>query len=140
MKRKTPFGGCSFSSRLVLRILPVLRLKKRKQRNYTQYVIPFIGAADNGHTISRPCYPFGMIQTSPVTGAVVGAIVLNMFMRIPDLGIYSKHILNGTGCMDLGDILVCRSLAHVPVRGMLIVSHFPKDKEAATRILHRRAL
>ena len=39
-------------------------------KDYTQYVNTFIGAADNGHTFPGACYPFGMIQTSPVTGAV----------------------------------------------------------------------
>ena len=38
--------------------------------DYTQYVNTFIGAADNGHTFPGACRPFGMIQTSPVTGAV----------------------------------------------------------------------
>ena len=40
------------------------------QTDYTQYVNPFIGAADNGHTFPGATTPFGMIQTSPVTGAV----------------------------------------------------------------------
>ena len=40
------------------------------QTDYTQYVDPFIGAADNGHTFPGACRPFGMIQTSPVTRAV----------------------------------------------------------------------
>ena len=40
------------------------------EADYTQYVNPFIGAADNGHTFPGACRPFGMIQTSPVTGAV----------------------------------------------------------------------
>ena len=38
--------------------------------DYTKYVNPFIGAADNGHTFPGATTPFGMIQTSPVTGAV----------------------------------------------------------------------
>ena len=38
--------------------------------DYTQYVNPFVGNADNGHTFPGACRPFGMIQTSPVTGAV----------------------------------------------------------------------
>ena len=40
------------------------------QTDYTQYVDVFIGAADNGHTFPGATTPFGMIQTSPVTGAV----------------------------------------------------------------------
>ena len=41
--------------------------------DYTKYVDPFIGNADNGHTFPGACSPFGMIQTSPVTGAVYTA-------------------------------------------------------------------
>ena len=40
------------------------------ETDYTKYVNTFIGAADNGHTFPGACRPFGMIQTSPVTGAV----------------------------------------------------------------------
>ena len=35
--------------------------------DYTKYVNPFVGNADNGHTFPGACRPFGMIQTSPVT-------------------------------------------------------------------------
>lgn len=44
--------------------------EKTDTKDYTQYVNTFIGGADNGHTFPGACYPFGMIQTSPVTGAV----------------------------------------------------------------------
>ena len=44
--------------------------QKTGETDYTQYVNTFIGAADNGHTFPGACRPFGMIQTSPVTGAV----------------------------------------------------------------------
>ena len=76
------------------------------QTEYTQYVDPFIGAADNGHTFPGACRPFGMIQTSPVTGAV-GWRYCSEYMYADSIiwGFTQTH-LNGTGCMDLGDILV----------------------------------
>ena len=76
------------------------------QTDYTQYVDPFIGAADNGHTFPGACRPFGMIQTSPVTGAV-GCRYCSEYMYADSIiwGFTQTH-LNGTGCMDLGDILV----------------------------------
>lgn len=76
------------------------------QTDYTQYVDPFIGAADNGHTFPGTCRPFGMIQTSPVTGAV-GWRYCSEYMYADSIiwGFTQTH-LNGTGCMDLGDILV----------------------------------
>lgn len=76
------------------------------QTDYTQYVDPFIGAADNGHTFPGACRPFSMIQTSPVTGAV-GWRYCSEYMYADSIiwGFTQTH-LNGTGCMDLGDILV----------------------------------
>ena len=106
--------------------------QKTGETDYTQYVNTFIGAADNGHTFPGACRPFGMIQTSPVTGAV-GWRYCSEYVYTDSLiwGFTQTH-LNGTGCMDLGDILV------MPVTGTrarawdAYRSHFPKDKEAAT--------
>ena len=74
--------------------------------DYTQYVNPFVGNADNGHTFPGACRPFGMIQTSPVTGAV-GWRYCSEYVYSDSLiwGFTQTH-LNGTGCMDFGDILV----------------------------------
>ena len=74
--------------------------------DYTKYVNPFIGAAENGHTFPGACCPFGMIQTSPVTGAV-GWIYCSEYVYSDSIiwGFSQTH-LNGTGCMDLGDLLV----------------------------------
>lgn len=75
------------------------------------YVDPFIGGAANGHTFPGACVPFGMIQTSPVTGAVgwqYCAEYLNTDTRIWG---FSQTHLNGTGCVDLGDILIMPSTA-----------------------------
>ena len=102
------------------------------ETDYTQYVNTFIGAADNGHTFPGACRPFGMIQTSPVTGAV-GWRYCSEYVYTDSLiwGFTQTH-LNGTGCMDLGDILV------MPVTGTrtrawnAFRSHFSKEKEAAT--------
>ena len=80
--------------------------QKTGETDYTQYVNTFIGAADNGHTFPGACRPFGMIQTSPVTGAV-GWRYCSEYVYTDSLiwGFTQTH-LNGTGCMDLGDILV----------------------------------
>lgn len=101
------------------------------QTDYTKYVNPFVGAADNGHTFPGACRPFGMIQTSPVTGAV-GWRYCSEYVYSDSLiwGFTQTH-LNGTGCMDLGDLLV------TPLTGKRIRpwdgyrSHFPKATEVA---------
>lgn len=106
--------------------------EKSETTDYTQYVNTFIGAADNGHTFPGACYPFGMIQTSPVTGAVGWRYCSEYTYQDSLIWGFTQTHLNGTGCMDLGDVLV------MPVTGARIRawdayrSHFPKDKETAT--------
>lgn len=100
--------------------------------DYTQYVNPFIGAADNGHTFPGACRPFGMIQTSPVTGAVGWRYCSEYVYTDSLIWGFSQTHLNGTGCMDLGDILV------MPVTGNRhrawdgYRSTFSKQSESAT--------
>lgn len=100
--------------------------------DYTQYVNPFIGAADNGHTFPGACRPFGMIQTSPVTGAVGWRYCSEYVYTDSIIWGFSQTHLNGTGCMDLGDLLV------MPVTGQRnrswdgYRSSYKKTSEAAT--------
>lgn len=100
--------------------------------DYTQYVNTFIGAADNGHTFPGACRPFGMIQTSPVTGAVGWRYCSEYVYGDSVIWGFTQTHLNGTGCMDLGDILV------MPVTGNRhrawdgYRSSFQKNSESAT--------
>lgn len=102
------------------------------QTDYTQYVDPFIGAADNGHTFPGACRPFGMIQTSPVTGAV-GWRYCSEYMYADSIiwGFTQTH-LNGTGCMDLGDILVMPFTGECHRTWDAYRSSFSKTSENAT--------
>lgn len=103
-----------------------------KNIDYTQYVNPFIGAADNGHTFPGACRPFGMIQTSPVTGAVGWRYCSEYVYEDSIIWGFTQTHLNGTGCMDLGDVLV------MPVTGKRqrqwneYRSGFSKETEKAT--------
>ena len=100
--------------------------------DYTQYVNTFIGAADNGHTFPGVCRPLGMIQTSPVTGAVGWRYCSEYVYEDSVIWGFTQTHLNGTGCMDLGDILV------MPVTGNRhrawdgYRSSFQKNSESAT--------
>ncbi len=106
--------------------------QEEKNTDYTQYVNPFIGAADNGHTFPGACRPFGMIQTSPVTGAVGWRYCSEYVYEDSIIWGFTQTHLNGTGCMDLGDILV------MPVTGNRernwdgYRSCFSKETEKAT--------
>ena len=101
-------------------------------KDYTQYVDPFIGAADNGHTFPGACAPFGMIQTSPVTGAVGWRYCSEYVNEDSIIWGFTQTHLNGTGCMDLGDLLI------MPVTGVrsrawdAYRSGFSKEQEDAT--------
>ncbi len=105
---------------------------KIETKDYSQFVNTFIGAADNGHTFPGACYPFGMIQTSPVTGAVGWRYCSEYTYQDSLIWGFTQTHLNGTGCMDLGDILV------MPVTGDrsrswdAYRSRFSKKKESAT--------
>ena len=100
--------------------------------DYTQYVNPFVGNADNGHTFPGACRPFGMIQTSPVTGAV-GWRYCSEYVYSDSLiwGFTQTH-LNGTGCMDLGDILVMPTSGKRTRAWDGYRSHYSKQQEFAT--------
>ena len=37
------------------------------QKDYTQYVDPFVGTGGHGHTFPGPTMPFGMVQLGPDT-------------------------------------------------------------------------
>lgn len=79
-------------------------------RNETQiggdYVNPFIGNADNGHTFPGACVPFGMIQASPETGNDSWRYCSGINFEDDSIIGFAQTHLNGTGCSDLGDILL----------------------------------
>ena len=80
--------------------------KNTELKDYTQYVDPFIGGFENGHTFPGACAPFGMLQASPVTGAI-GWKYCGEYSYADSLiwGFTQTH-LNGTGSIDLGDLLI----------------------------------
>ena len=77
---------------------------KGKDKDLTQYVNPFIGGADNGHTFPGACYPFGMIQASPDTGNCTWQYCSGYMYLDTNIWGFSQTHLNGTGCPDLGDV------------------------------------
>ena len=79
---------------------------KETQIDYTQYVNPFIGNADNGHTFPGACVPFGLVQVSPQSG--IGSWRYCSGYNFDDDSIrgFAHTHLNGTGVPDLGDVLI----------------------------------
>lgn len=72
----------------------------------SQYVNPFVGTAEHGHTYPGAILPFGAIQLSPDT-RLEGWDGCSGY-HYSDSRIYgfSHTHLSGTGCSDYGDILV----------------------------------
>lgn len=76
------------------------------QKNYTQYVDPFIGTGGHGHTYPGAVLPHGMVQLSPDTrlegwDGCGGYHYSDNFIY----GFSHTH-LSGTGVSDYGDILL----------------------------------
>ena len=75
-----------------------------KKADYAQYVNPFIGCSENGHTFPGACYPFGLIQASPDSGNCTWTYCSGYMFLDERIWGFSQTHLNGTGCPDLGDI------------------------------------
>ncbi len=71
-----------------------------------QWVDPFVGCSYNGHCFAAACVPFGLVQAGPDTGYVWWDYCSGY--RYADTNIlgFSQTHLSGTGCGDLGDVLV----------------------------------
>ncbi len=71
-----------------------------------KYVDPLVGTADNGHTFPGACVPFGMVQPSPDSGNSRWEYCSGFNIADSTLIGFSQTHLNGTGCLDLGDVLI----------------------------------
>lgn len=78
----------------------------QKESDFAKYVNPFIGNADNGHTFPGACAPFGMIQVSPESGNGSWRYCSGFNYEDESILGFGQNHLNGTGCPDMGDILL----------------------------------
>ena len=74
--------------------------------DYTQFVDPFIGCSEKGHTFPGACVPFGNIQVGPDTGNGDWSHCSGYLYRDKKIWGFSQNHLNGTGNPELGDILL----------------------------------
>jgi predicted alpha-1,2-mannosidase len=74
--------------------------------DYTRFVDPFIGCAENGHTFPGACAPFGNIQVGPDTGNGDWSHCSGYLYADTGISGFSQNHLNGTGNPELGDILL----------------------------------
>ena len=92
IKTFVPFALCAF------RLLA--------QGDLTRHVDPYIGCSYNGHCFAAACVPFGMVQAGPDTGFLWWDYCSGY--RYADTNIlgFTQTHLSGTGCGDLGDLLI----------------------------------
>ena len=76
------------------------------EHDYTKYVNPFIGAAEYGHCFPGACVPFGLIQVGAETGNGAWEYCSGYQSTDSTINGFTQTRLNGTGCPDLGDLLM----------------------------------
>ena len=106
---------------ILLAILSLVACKPTPKERLTDYVNPFIGTDEDGHTFPGALVPFGMVQLSPDNGD-------NGYNWCSGYHYTSSHIqgfshthYSGTGAEDLCDISVFQ---------WSIWNHHPKPSEA----------
>ena len=99
----------------------------------SMWVDPFIGTEATGHTTPAACVPFGLVQAGPDT---VGRETMWWHYcsgyRHDDDGIcgFSQSHLNGTGGIDLGDVLIL-PMAEAKLKVEKLKVGFDKSSEIA---------
>lgn len=98
--------------------------------DYIRYADPFVGTSDNGHTFPGACVPFGFIQASPETGNDEWKYCSGYNFADDSLIGFAQTHLSGTGCPDLGDVLLLPFSGEV--KDGVYRSKFDKKSEKAS--------
>lgn len=77
-----------------------------QEADYTKYVNSFVGNAFTGHTFPGATYPLGLVQPGPETGNYTWEYCAGYVYQDMHISGFSQTRLNGTGCVDLGDLLM----------------------------------
>jgi len=77
-----------------------------EEEDLTEFVNPFIGTAFTGHTFPGAAYPLGFMQPGPETGNFSWDYCSGYFYDDDRINGFSQNRLNGTGIVDLGDLLM----------------------------------
>lgn len=96
--------------------------------NLIQYVDPFIGTGEHGHTYPGATTPFGMVQLSPDTRLLDWDASSGYHYSDSTIYGFSHNHLSGTGVGDMGDFLI------LPFTGEAkdsLLAYFDKPEESA---------
>ena len=97
----------------------------------TRHVDPYIGCSYNGHCFAAACVPFGMVQAGPDTGFLWWDYCSGY--RYADTNIlgFSQTHLSGSGCGDLGDLLLMPFTGAVDLTRTNFASAYRKETQTA---------
>ncbi len=96
--------------------------------NLIQYVNPFVGTGEHGHTYPGATTPFGMVQLSPDTRLLGWDASSGYHYSDSTIYGFSHNHLSGTGVGDMGDFLI------LPFTGEAkdsLMAYFDKSEESA---------
>ncbi len=79
---------------------------QEQSKDYLQYVNVFIGTGGHGHTYPGAVVPHGGIQPSPDTRIYGWDACSGYYYNDTTINGFSHTHLSGTGCCDLGDVLL----------------------------------
>lgn len=103
------------------------------QKNFSQYVNPFIGTGGHGHTFPGATVPFGMVQLSPDTRIDHSWDGCSGYhYSDPVIYGFSHTHLNGTGCTDYGDIMLMPTIGKPSLKDKDYSSKFSHSNEKAS--------
>ena len=88
----------------------------RKETRLVDYVCPMVGTDFTGHTFPGACVPFGMVQPGPDSGNDAWKYCSGFNIADSTLIGFSQTHLNGTGCSDLGDVLIMPTTGPLKLR------------------------
>lgn len=71
-----------------------------------RHVDPFIGTKGTAHCYPNATTPFGLVQPGPASGTGEWAYTGGYQFEDPKLYGFNQTAISGTGCSDLGDLLV----------------------------------
>lgn len=86
-------------------------------KDYAQYVNPFIGTGGHGHTYPGAIVPHGMIHPSPDTRIYGWDASAGYYYSDSTINGFSHTHLSGTGCSDFGDVLLMPTVGEQRLNG-----------------------
>ena len=120
----------TLSIKLSILLVTITSFSNAHSTALTKFVNPFIGTADNGHTFPGAAMPFGLVQASPETGNLGWKYCSGYNYADSTIIGFAQNHLNGTGCGDLGDVLLFPFSGNEELKNFR--SRFDKKSERAT--------